>query len=583
MAGTAKKIGIIFFSLITLSGLTLKISDRGFFFCEPRSFFLLPLLVLVAYGLNSISNTLDKRKVVCSFVPACILSLCDLLGSILIKKGTALWLLKDVETLLLGILKFVGCGIVLFVSIYFLNSLLSATSRKESARNYDRYESKRSFFIIWLLLILAWLPCYLNQYPAVMTADSTDQIGMVLGIYPLSNHHPYFHTLLLKSAVAFSKLLFRPSSPDEIINQKAIAMFTAFQLLLMTAVFAIVFCIIVKKTRNFAFKAAVLAFFLLYPVHAFYSVTIWKDVPFSVCFLALLVLLLCELEDHKRYYCILIGAAGILLTLFRHNGFYIILLTIPFLPLAFSHHAKPVVCVFLAVLFVYILWSQVIIPALDILPGRISEAFSIPLQQIALTGKRQNQKMDEDLLEDLQYYFDIPEIWRNYSPRISDPVKNNFAEEKYKIDPVRFWKFWLRLGITYPQDFIDAFLIHTYGYWYPETPHWVFVTGIDDDGLFGIHSDPKIDNKTVDRVLNWLSESKYDDYPLLSLFFSPGACFWMILITFFLLIYKRSPAFILCVPVFILWLTALASPVNCEFRYVYGMFLCLPIIFCTVL
>ena len=155
-------------------------------------------------------------------------------------------------------------------------------------------------------------------------------------------------------------------------------------------------------------------------------------------------------------------------------------------------------------------------------------------------------------------------------------MKNNFLEEEYAKDPAAFWRLWIKTGLAYPQDYADAFLIHSYGYWYPETPHWVFVTGIDDNGVFGIHAEPKLTGDRIGRALRWLSDSKYDEIPLLSLLFSPGACFWAYVILFFFLLYRRSPAYILCIPMLVLWLTALASPVNCEYRYVYGMFLCLP-------
>ena len=191
--------------------------------------------------------------------------------------------------------------------------------------------------------------------------------------------------------------------------------------------------------------------------------------------------------------------------------------------------------------------------------------------------------MSPNLMENLESYFTETNIGKYYTYRISDPVKNRFNEKAYKENTKDFWSMWLKTGTLYPQDYIDAFLLHTFGYWYPATPHWVFVTGIDDEGIFGIHMDPIINEQWMSSLTNWLENSKYDGFPLLPLLFSPGACFWLCLIFFFYCLFQRSSAFFLYIPLFILWLTAIASPVNCEFRYVYPIFACLPLILSAAL
>ena len=581
MAEKKRIIIILLLSLISLCGISLKIGESGFIFEEPQSFLMMSMFFLIAYGLYWISSNANKRMVTFSLIPALIMSVCHLLGVILDHKGTVLWLLRDYKTIMRGILMMAGYGTIQFVFVYVIIHILNYFSEK--ARFPEPVLSKKSFPIIWVLLFLVWMPCFLNQFPAIMTADTTDQLEMALGLEPVSDHHPYFYTLVIKSFIKISQLFSGLLAGDVVINQRAAALFILFQMLCMTAVCAAVVCMISGMVPCSAVKYPALLFFLFYPVHAVYSVTMWKDVPFAVCLLALSALLFCELKCHRFIRSIMIGIAGILLTLFRHNGIYVILLTLPFIIFVFRHQAKPVLIAFIVVVLFYGCWTRILLPVMNVPKGRISEAFSIPLQQIALTAKRQNQKMDEKILEEIRYYFGGKDIWNQYIYRISDPVKNSFIEEKYTAEPARFWQLWMKLGITYPQDFADGFLLHTYGYWYPETPHWVFVTGIDDDGLFGIHSDPKLESKWITASLQWLSESKYDELPLLPLLFSPGACFWGYLILFFALVYRKSPAFVLCIPIFSLWLTALASPVNCEFRYVYGMFLCFPVVTAAIL
>ena len=77
-----------------------------------------------------------------------------------------------------------------------------------------------------------------------MTADTTDQLEMALGLEPVSDHHPYFYTLVLKSFIKISQLFSGPLAGDVVINQRAAALFILFQMLCMTAVCAAVVCMI---------------------------------------------------------------------------------------------------------------------------------------------------------------------------------------------------------------------------------------------------------------------------------------------------------------------------------------------------
>jgi len=365
--------------------------------------------------------------------------------------------------------------------------------------------------------------------------------------------------------------------------QVGVAMFTGLQFLLMTAVFAHVLTMIFRSGVPRLLNGLFLVFFTFYPIHPLYSVTIWKDVSFSVCLLVFEVLLFYELRQHKIRFCVGIAVSGILLVLFRHNGVWLLVLSIPFLFSAFRSSRKLVLCAFLIAILFIIAWKSVFLPALRIPGGEISEALSLPLQQIALTAKRQHRSMDEELLAEIRVFFDTPNFWKWYTYRIADPVKNRFSETYYRAHRAEFWRLWLKLAKTYPQDTIDGFLLHTFGYWYPEMPCSGFAVGIDNDGFFGIHMAPKGAGQPAEPITAWIAGSGYKDIPLISLLFSPGACFWVCLACFFYCLYRKSPAFFLFIPVIILWLTALASPVNCEYRYVYGMFLCVPLLFTAAL
>ena len=565
-----KTIPFILIPALAACGLALRPGESEWFFENSRSIIWLPIFLLLFSGLKQIIKNKNKRLFLISSIPALILSGFNLFGTVITEKNTALWIVKNINTISFSILYFLAVFLTAHIIIYKLFESFLCIVNKETTR-----QRKPHFLVFWIILIVCWLPWMLNQFPAVMTADTTDQIEMALGLEPLTDHHPVFYTLLIKAVFNISHHI---DSNGNISFQSGAALFSITQFLLMSGLFAAVLTFINRTNAPRGIKTAVLLFFVLYPIHALYSVTMWKDVPFAVCLLILISFLFAELQEHNGKNCIGIAISGLLMSLLRHNGIYLIALSIPFIPAVFNTKRKSVFSAFLIVLLLYFGWQQVLLPALKIPGGEPAEAFSIPLQQIALTAKRQHTRMNEETLKELNAYFRKGEIWELYNYRISDPVKNEFNNDLYKQNPINFWKFWTALGKSYPQDYLDAALLHTYGYWYPSTPHWVFITGIDDNGLFGIHMDPKLDTPQINSTVQWFSDSKYDEIPLLSLIFSPGACLWLYVIGFFYCLYRKSPVYFLYIPLFTLWLTALASPVNCEYRYVYGMFLCSPIV-----
>ena len=86
-------------------------------------------------------------------------------------------------------------------------------------------------------------------------------------------------------------------------------------------------------------------------------------------------------------------------------------------------------------------------------------------------------------------------------------------------------------------------------------------------------------------LINFKSLNNFDkvidkrDIPIVSMIFSIGFAFWLVLISMAFSIYKKNYSKLLMyVPILVLWLTCLASPVSGEYRYVYAMFVCLPLL-----
>ena len=86
------------------------------------------------------------------------------------------------------------------------------------------------WFFFFLLCLLGYLPYYLMYFPTWFNNDAVWQMEQALGLAARSNHHPYFHTLLMKAFLTVGYGLFGSYTG-------AVAFYTFFQMALTAAVF----------------------------------------------------------------------------------------------------------------------------------------------------------------------------------------------------------------------------------------------------------------------------------------------------------------------------------------------------------
>ena len=87
---------------------------------------------------------------------------------------------------------------------------------------------------------------------------------------------------------------------------------------------------------------------------------------------------------------------------------------------------------------------------------------------------------------------------------------------------------------------------------------------------------PLVEINLMDKMNNIINQRKV---PLISMAFSIGFTFWIVLICAIYTVYKKKYKYLLVyIPIFALWLTTIASPVWCEYRYIYSMFTCIPLL-----
>ena len=395
----------------------------------------------------------------------------------------------------------------------------------------------------------------------------------------MSNHHPLFNTFVIGIFANLGGLF-------ENYNI-GIAMYSIVQMLALSGIFAYTVYYMAKKEVPLSLRVITLIFYALYPVHALYSITMWKDIPFAISML-LFTIFITEIVTNKEKFFeskanLLLFAISILLVLlFRNNGIYVVILTAPFIFVFARKYYKQLIVVFVSVLLIYsALWKCLIFNILKVQEGSIVEALSIPLQQIARVVNEHSDELTEEEMDTINKFWKIDNLGEIYDPRLSDNVKWAIDDKILSDNKGEFIKLWLGLFIKYPITYVESFLCNSYGYWYPEASNWVVARTIyqpenESEQIPGLKQTPIIEGNIIKQIDSYIEKRSV---PVLSMIFSIGFAMWLVFGQITYIIYKIQYKFLLLfVPILFLWLTNLASPVFCEYRYIYSLFTCLPML-----
>lgn len=437
--------------------------------------------------------------------------------------------------------------------------------------NFYRDHTALSSF---LLCLLCWLPYYLYQYPGIMTPDSINQFEQVLGVIPYNNHHPFAHTmvfaLLYKAAFALTG--------DMVVS---VGFYTFAQMCLLSAGMAF-FISTLRQQRIRPFVLLLLtAFYAMIPYHAVFSVTIWKDIPFAAAVLFFNCLLLRlilrgSLLLHER---ILLLFSGMMICLFRSNGWYAFLVVVPFLLFFFRKQKRQVYPCLLVTLLLCVLIKYPVMNHFQVTQPDLIESLCIPTQQIAavLCNDRELTAEERGLIENV---VDLTYIKELYNPTFADNMKElvRAGDQEYLASHKKeFFKLWISLGLRYPGDYLDAYIQQTYGYWYPDSFYLVAeAEGVSATEL-GVSTRHLIGGPLVVKGKE-LAIKLGSIVPIYGTLWSMGVACWVLLFSMGTVLVRRETRKLLCYlpSVLLLFTVLIATPVATEFRYVYFMVYSMP-------
>ncbi len=425
------------------------------------------------------------------------------------------------------------------------------------------------------------------RYPGVVTADSLTQIKMFMeGWY--NNHHPFFHTQLIRLFVNLGLLMFHDLNAG-------ISLYCVFQILFMAAVFAAAVMTLFEAFHIRWLTIASALFFALMPFHIHYSFSVWKDVMFGGFVLLFTVFLFRNGRGIGRkipnFVFLLIASLGV--CLFRSNGYVMFLIVSATYLILFwkkifvkeKSTERSCAVIFAVSLLISFLLKHPFLAALDIPQPDTVEMLSIPLQQIARTFSEYDDFSEEDLslIDNVVSKNRMIEV---YYPIYSDPEKDLIRHEGnqnyIKENKAEFALLYIRLGLKHPDTYLKAWIDQTRGYWNSGYDYWRWIDAADYEEGYDIYRTVNSDfvKRHFEEYL-WI----FQNNPVLVLLLCIGLYVWADWLVFYLSAVRNDRlGVVLSMSVIALVFTLqISTPVYSEFRYVYSVFCTVPFLIPAVI
>lgn len=565
-----------------------EIADlNGSLYAFSNSVLSLLVAVALAFFYHTALCCTEKRVKITSLILGVLFSFFLCIGNQLLKHGsTNLDRWKVIIAIFAEIPLFASAVGLLMVKLSGIQAVKFPNEVKEPSRRI-------LFFCTWSIIFLCWIPAFLAAYPGIYGYDAIYQV-QAYSAEKIYLHHPLIHNLHLGFCI--QKLGTLLGSPE-----CGMAIYSISQMLMLSACFAGIYVYLRRNKIPKLFAFGLLLWFMAMPTNMLMSFSATKDVLFSASF-AWMIINLSKLSKNPEIIRSVKFDVSFLLScftqmIFRNQGKYLFLILVPLLIVTFWEYRKRIACICCGVLIMFSVYSGPVTTMLRGIPATngIKEMMSVPCVQLSRAMWEQENDLTEEEKILIREYVPGYEIYQ-WVPGISDEMKRDFNQDRFKENPKEFIKLWVSVGCKAPMSYIDAWARLSIGLWYPDMnyndyaavhPYWEY----DNTSIEFREQGYTVVERTVPVSLKWLNQwftkltndSMYKEVPVISMLFSSAMPFWLLLLGIGYCVVQRM--YRLLIPgaaMFLLWLTMMLGPVVL-FRYVYPLMVCIPVFWGTIL
>ena len=492
-----------------------------------------------------------------------------------------------------------GKGMILFraaclaIAVFPFSDMLFCAIRKipfESRKEERPWKRGAVFGISFAVIFLLWIPVWTAYYPIVMSYDFHRQVNEAYkGWEWFNSYQPLIHTWLIWVFLQIGGALGS--------NEAGMGLFSLFQMLIVSAAMAYACTAIYKLAKK---KWAVVLTILFYGICPFCSVSMMigtKDAIFSALFLTFMVLFIerCFCHEGRKWVMeIPMVITAVIMMMFRYNALYA-MAAFGMLSLIFAK-GKEKLRIFLLCIIMVVggkAAQEGIQHGLGTrFRGSEIEKYGLLVQQFARVGYYHSEDMRPEIYELVGKYVPVYS-WNYYFPSLADSSRSavDFANV-WKPDMAQVFQDWFTVGLAYPNEYLDAFLCVTEGFWffddrtYCEMQGWgngdrhgaIFTNNYSAsdtyEGIQHISKFPWLEEKLEDIVSN----NAFYHWPVISVLFKSSTYTMSFLLVVIALLYRkqRKQAFICLFPLCYFG-TMLLGP-GVQFRYVLPLMVTVPLL-----
>lgn len=353
-------------------------------------------------------------------------------------------------------LTFAGQNVLFFLA-------RQAAEGADAAAEQTRFRGKSSFRGAFGLIFGGFCIPFATYFPAIMAYDVIPQLDQIR-VSGLTTHHPLIHTLMLKGCLKLGEALSFLPNPD----RTGLAIYSLIQMAVVAACFAYVYCFLCRHSVSKWLCYAFVLCAALFPTHGMLAVSVTKDTIYAaltMLFTTFVYELAVEEENPKTDWFVRYGILTVALLLFRNNSVYawmIYVLAASFSVLRKRNFFRKICVCHGAAFLLYLALHTLMVQAVSATSSTYArEMLSVPAQQIARAVQYHGEELMQEGREALAAVWgeNLPE----YVPAIADRSKRDIAGDKETL-----WVFageWVSLGLRYPGEYLQAFLLKNKGMW----------------------------------------------------------------------------------------------------------------------
>lgn len=330
---------------------------------------------------------------------------------------------------------------------------------------------QKYFWIAFAIIAISTFIVWRALWPGIYTYDMASQNEQISS-GNITAHWSLLYGYLFAGFLDLGHLIFHN-------YETGMAMAMIVQALFIIFVETKIIKFATERSKSLVVYLGGILLFSLVPFFTVISVSSAQDVLFAGLFALVVLELVGVVEDKKRidkkYTVIKLLFLNVAMCMLRNNGVYALLVMFVFTAIFYKAPKKKLLYTIGGAIVLSFLYSGPMLSVLGVKKTTaVQEIAGVPSQQIArayFAGKISDQEREE-----VQKFYDFSATdydtegdFAQYPkyPLIADYTKSTLRTEAVKDDLLQYIGLWMKLGLKNPDDYVEAFLLNSFGYWYP--------------------------------------------------------------------------------------------------------------------